>query len=106
MAHPPATSAPLRVVVTGCSGRIGKAAVRALAAGPGNDPSAGAVAHEVVGVDVVAPPPAVRALLRGGFILGGLQIHDADPGLGIILLPAGAILLVFALYNTARNAGR
>jgi len=49
---------------------------------------------------------AATLLIPSGFILGGLQIHDADPGLGIVLLPAGAILLVFALYNTARNTGR
>ena len=38
---------------------------------------------------------AATLLIPGGFILGGLQIHNADPGLGIILLPAGAVLLLW-----------
>ena len=49
---------------------------------------------------------AATLLIPGGFILGGLQIHDADPGLGIILLPAGAVLLLFAIFTTARNTGK
>ncbi len=49
---------------------------------------------------------AATLLIPGGFILGGLQIHNADPGLGIILLPAGAVLLLFGLYNTARHTSR
>jgi hypothetical protein len=49
---------------------------------------------------------AATLLIPGGFILGGLQIHNADPGLGIVLLPAGAVLLLFALYNTASHTGK
>ena len=39
----------------------------------------------------------------GGFILGGLVTHGAEPGLGIILLPVGALFLLFALFKLARG---
>lgn len=41
-------------------------------------------------------------LLPGGFFLGGLVLHGADPGLGIVLVPLGALLLAFAVFLTAR----
>ncbi len=41
-----------------------------------------------------------------GFLLGGLFIHDGDPGLGILLVPVGAGLLLFAVVSIARAAGR
>ena len=40
-------------------------------------------------------------LLPGGFLLGGLAIHEGDPGLGILLVPAGAALLFLAVLFTA-----
>jgi membrane protein DedA with SNARE-associated domain len=36
-------------------------------------------------------------LLPLGFLLGGLVIYDGDPGLGILLTPVGAILLIYAI---------
>ena len=39
----------------------------------------------------------------GGFILGGLVTHGAEPGLGIILLPVGALFLLVALFKLARG---
>jgi hypothetical protein len=36
-------------------------------------------------------------LLPGGFFLGGLVFYGGDPGLGILLVPVGAALLIFAL---------
>ena len=36
-------------------------------------------------------------LLPAGFLLGGIGIHGGDPGLGILLTPAGGALLVLAL---------
>ena len=33
-------------------------------------------------------------LLPGGFLLGGIVVYGGDPGLGILLLPFGAVLLV------------
>ena len=41
-------------------------------------------------------------LLPGGFFLGGLVVHDGDPGLGILLVPPGALLLVVAVFLAAR----
>ena len=45
-------------------------------------------------------------LLPGGFFLGGLFIHSGDPGLGIWLLPPGALLLLVAAFVAARAVGR
>lgn len=36
---------------------------------------------------------AASVLIPGGFFLGGLWHYEGDPGLGIVLLPLGAILL-------------
>lgn len=36
-----------------------------------------------------------------GFILGGIKIYAGDPGLGIILVPAAAILLLIAVTRIA-----
>jgi hypothetical protein len=41
-------------------------------------------------------------LLPGGFLLGGLFLYGGDPGLGILLVPAGAVLLFIAVFLTAR----
>ena len=49
---------------------------------------------------------AATLLVPGGFILGGLVTHGADPGLGIILLPVGAILLLFGIFQVASNIGK
>src|SRR2546423_8472329 len=40
-------------------------------------------------------------LLPAGFFLGGIIIYDGDPGLGVWLVPVGAIL---PFYNVARIA--
>ena len=58
------------------------------------------------------PPPASLALLWGsvlmpvGFFLGGVVIHDGDPGLGILLVPVGALLLLYGVGSTARALGK
>ncbi len=44
---------------------------------------------------------AALVLVPGGFFLGGLFIHDGDPGLGILLLPPGAALLFAGVLLTA-----
>jgi hypothetical protein len=41
-------------------------------------------------------------LLPLGFFLGGVSFYAGDPGLGILLLPVGAMLLLAALYSIAR----
>jgi hypothetical protein len=43
-------------------------------------------------------------LLPGGFLLGGLVVHGGDPGKGILLVPVGAALLLFAVLQTALRA--
>ncbi len=45
-------------------------------------------------------------LVPGGFFLGGLNIHGGDPGLGVALLPPGALLLFLAVYLAASAATR
>ena len=41
-------------------------------------------------------------LLPAGFLLGGLIIHDGDPGLGVVLVPVGALLLLYGVGSAAR----
>lgn len=42
--------------------------------------------------------------LPGGFFLGGLVFYSGDPGLGIVLVPVGAVLLLIAVYLIARES--
>ncbi len=46
---------------------------------------------------------AATLLIPGGFILGGVVTHGSEPGLGIILLPIGALFLLFALFLLAKG---
>jgi hypothetical protein len=46
---------------------------------------------------------AATILLPLGFFLGGLFIHGGDPGLGVLLVPPGAVLLFIAVLLTARG---
>lgn len=48
---------------------------------------------------------AATILLPAGFFLGGLKIYSGDPGLGIVLVPVGAVLLLAGVFITARAAG-
>lgn len=68
-------------------------------------------------VTVRARPNAARAatsasllgsllLLPAGFLLGGLWTKGADPGLGILLVPAGAALLLHAVIAVGRSSKR
>jgi hypothetical protein len=45
-------------------------------------------------------------LMPAGFFLGGLFFYSGDPGLGILLVPAGGLLLLVAVFLTATGAGR
>ena len=47
---------------------------------------------------------AASALLPGGFFLGGVGFYGGDPGLGVLLVPVGGALLLFALFSIARAA--
>lgn len=40
-------------------------------------------------------------LMPTGFFLGGIGIQGGDPGIGILLLPVGAMLLLIAVFKTA-----
>jgi hypothetical protein len=48
---------------------------------------------------------AALFLMPLGFFLGGVFIFDGDPGLGILLVPPGAALLIVAVALTARAIG-
>ncbi|OFW27020.1 MAG: hypothetical protein A3H97_09200 [Acidobacteria bacterium RIFCSPLOWO2_02_FULL_65_29] len=43
-------------------------------------------------------------LLPGGFFLGGVRFYAGDPGLGVALVPIGAMLLLIAAWTVARAA--
>jgi hypothetical protein len=43
---------------------------------------------------------ASSVLLPAGFFLGGIDVYAGDPGLGVLLVPAGAALLVVAVLVT------
>ncbi len=45
-------------------------------------------------------------LMPGGFFLGGLIFYGGDPGIGILLLPVGALLLLLAVSQTAMSLGQ
>ena len=49
---------------------------------------------------------ASSLLLPLGFLLGGVFIYDGDPGLGIMLVPVGALLLLVGVLQTARGIGK
>jgi hypothetical protein len=46
---------------------------------------------------------AASILVPGGFFVGGLVIYAGDPGLGIVLVPIGAVLLFTAVFLTAKG---
>lgn len=41
-------------------------------------------------------------LIPLGFFLGGIVIHSGDPSLAVLLVPPGAMLLIAAIFLTAR----
>ena len=41
-------------------------------------------------------------LLPAGFFLGGVAFYGGDPGLGVLLVPVGGVLLLVALFLIAR----
>lgn len=55
---------------------------------------------------------AARALCAGsilmplGFFLGGVMNREGDPSLGILLVPFGALVLLYGLAESARAARR
>ena len=49
---------------------------------------------------------AASILLPGGFFAGGIFFFDGDPGLGIFLVPVGAVTLFVAALLTAMSLGK
>jgi hypothetical protein len=45
---------------------------------------------------------AASVLLPGGFFLGGVVFYSGDPGLGVLLVPVGALMLLLAVFLIAR----
>jgi hypothetical protein len=48
---------------------------------------------------------AATILLPGGFFLGGVVFYSGDPGVGVLLVPIGGVLLLLALFWIARGVG-
>ena len=44
-------------------------------------------------------------LLPVGFFLGGVAFYEGDPGVGIVIVPIGAVVLLVALFTLARQDG-
>jgi hypothetical protein len=47
---------------------------------------------------------AATLLLPLGFFLGGVVFYAGDPGLGVLLVPVGGVLLLVALFWIARSS--
>ena len=45
-------------------------------------------------------------LLPAGFFLGGIVIYDGDPGLGVWLVPIGAVLLFYSVARVALDLSK
>ena len=79
-----------------------------------------ALVHVVFGLTVRSDPALARrdltrisaaligasVALPGGFFLGGIAFFSGDPGLGILVVPVGAVLLMAAVFAIARAASR
>lgn len=44
-------------------------------------------------------------LTPAGFFLGGLRIYSGDPGLGIVLVPIGALMLILSVFLVSCGTG-
>jgi hypothetical protein len=49
---------------------------------------------------------AATIVLPLGFFLGGVIVYGGDPGVGVLLVPIGAVLLLLALFLIARSMSR
>jgi hypothetical protein len=72
--------------------------------------AAGLTLRTVKGFELARAPSLAliwgSLLLPLGFFLGGLVIHDGDPGLGVLLVPVGALLLLYGVGSAARTLSR
>lgn len=62
-------------------------------------PAQGASRHALVSRLLIAS----SILLPGGFFAGGVVYYGGDPGLGILLVPVGAVLLLIAVFLLAKS---
>ena len=46
---------------------------------------------------------AATVILPGGFLLGGVIVYGGDPGISVLLVPVGALLLLAGLWSIARR---
>jgi hypothetical protein len=46
---------------------------------------------------------AATVLLPVGFFVGGVVFYAGDPGVGVLLVPLGGVLLLLALFSIARS---
>lgn len=72
--------------------------------------AAGLTLRAVKGFELARAPSLAllwgSVLLPAGFFLGGLAIHDGDPGLGVLLVPVGALLVLYGVWSAARTLGK
>jgi hypothetical protein len=47
---------------------------------------------------------AAAVVLPLGFFLGGIAFYSGDPGIGVLLVPIGAVLLLIALFYVANDS--
>lgn len=45
-------------------------------------------------------------VMPGGFFLGGLVTYGGDPGLGILLVPLGGLLMFIGVFATGRACAK
>jgi hypothetical protein len=45
---------------------------------------------------------AALVLIPAGFFAGGVVVHGGDPGIGVLLVPAGAVALAVGVASVAR----
>ena len=63
-----------------------------------NQPPAAIPGVQRISVSLIA----ATILLPLGFFLGGVIVYGGDPGIGVLLVPVGAALLLLALFLIAR----
>ncbi|MBI2516226.1 MAG: hypothetical protein HYV95_04860 [Opitutae bacterium] len=72
--------------------------------------AAGFTLRTVKGAEVSRPASwsllGAGVLLPLGFLLGGLQIYGGDPGVGVLLVPVGGLLLLYGVAAMARAVQR
>ena len=59
-------------------------------------PSIRSASSALIGASVVLP---------AGFFLGGIRFYAGDPGVGVALVPIGAVLLIYGAVDVARQLG-